>query len=309
MLDARFLTRNGLAARRLAAELLNQQPDSRLPRIRDYAQRLGVGNGTVQAALQLLENTGAVRTEARGHLGTYLREVDRAGLWQLAGLGTMLAAMPLPYSRRYEGLATGLRAAFEDAGIPFALTFMRGAQARLDALMDGKVDLIAVSRLAFEEFGEGFPIARLADLGPRTYVGAHGVLLRAGVSLDDPDLAVAVDTSSADQQELTRLVFSGRSVRYVETSYMQLGELFRRGEVDASVWNLDEVHQHIDEDCATIPFDELTSADLADRNSSAVLAVRADDSPALEAVRGRISADLVTRTQRAVLTGDRLPSY
>lgn len=309
MLDARFLTRNGMAARSLAAELLNQQPGSQLPRIRDYAERLGVGNGTVQAALQLLEDAGAVRTEARGHLGTYLREVDRAALWQLAGLGTMLAAMPLPYSRRYEGLATGLRAAFEDAGIPFALTFMRGAQARLDALMAGKVDLIAVSRLAFEEFGEGFPIARLADLGPQTYVGAHGVVLREGVALDDPDLAVAVDTGSADQQQLTRLVFAGRSVRYVEISYMQLGELFRRGEVDASVWNLDEVHRHLSGDVTTIPLGEEISAALADRNSSAVLAVRADGSPALDAVRTRISADVVTRTQRAVLAGDRLPSY
>ncbi|TMQ96269.1 GntR family transcriptional regulator [Actinomadura soli] len=309
MLDARFLTRNGMTARQLAAELLNQQPDSRLPRIRDYAERLGVGNGTVQAALQLLESTGAVQTEARGHLGTYLRAVDRAGLWKLAGLGTMLAAMPLPYSRRYEGLATGLREAFEHAEIPFALTFMRGAQARLDALLAGKVDLIVVSRLAFEEFGADCPIAQLADLGARTFVGAHGVLLRAGASLDDPGLAVAVDTSSADQQRLTRLVFAGRPVRYVETSYMQLGELFRRGEVDATVWNLDEVHQHIDEDFTTIPFDEVTSTGLADRNSSAVLAVRAGDSPALDAVRDRLSAELVTRTQQAVLTGDRLPSY
>ncbi|WP_285697061.1 GntR family transcriptional regulator YhfZ [Actinomadura sp. NBRC 104412] len=309
MLDARFLTRNGMVARRLAAELLNQRVDSRLPRIRDYAERLGVGNGTVQAALQLLENTGALRTEARGHLGTYLREVDRADLWRLAGLGTMLAAMPLPYSRRYEGLATGLRAAFEKAEIPFALTFMRGAQARLDALMSGKVDLIVVSRLAFDAFGEGSRLSRLADLGPRTYVGEHGVLLRAGAALDDPGLAVAVDTSSADQQELTRLVFADRPVRYVETSYMQLSELFRRGEVDASVWNLDEVHQHIAADLTTIPLDEAARGHLGDRNSSAVLAVRADDSPAVEAVRGRLSADLVTRTQQDVLTGDRLPSY
>ncbi|CAM5589502.1 GntR family transcriptional regulator OS=Streptomyces rimosus subsp. rimosus (strain ATCC /DSM 40260 / JCM 4667 / NRRL 2234) OX=1265868 GN=SRIM_029555 PE=4 SV=1 [Streptomyces rimosus subsp. rimosus] len=140
-IDERFLTRNGHAARRLAALLINQPTEgegARLPRVRDLAAELGVGNGTVQAALQLLEESGAMDTVARGHLGTFLVRADRAILWRLAGLGTVLAAMPLPHSRRREGLATGLRGAFEKTGAPFAITFMRGAATRVELCWTGR---------------------------------------------------------------------------------------------------------------------------------------------------------------------------
>lgn len=120
-LDERFLTRNAHAARQLAALLIRQGAHgagARLPRVRDVAELLGVGNGTVQSALRLLEEAGAIKTVARGHLGTFLVGSDRAALWRLSGLGAVQAAMPLPHSRRFEGLATGLRAAFEEAAHP-----------------------------------------------------------------------------------------------------------------------------------------------------------------------------------------------
>ncbi len=307
--DERFLTRNGLTAQQLAGELLAQPPGTRLPRIRDYAETLGVGNGTVQAAFTLLESTGALEVEARGHLGRYLRRIDRAQLWRLAGLGTLLAAMPLPYSRRYEGLATGLRAAFEQAGIPFALTFMRGAQTRVAALCDGKCDLVVTSRLAYDELTREHPVTLLSDLGPDTYVGAHGILLRQGRRLDDPDLAVAVDATSADQEQLTRLVFADRAVRYVETSYMQLRELFRRGEVDATVWNLDEIEHHLDSDVRVLAFDQRLIGQLDERNRSAALVVHSGAGSGAARIRDQLSARTITTAQQEVLGGERIPSY
>lgn len=83
-LTAAFLTRNGRAARRFAVLLLDHAEDARLPRLRDLAEELGVGNGTVQAALRLLEEARAVETTARGHLGTFLARADRGALWHAA---------------------------------------------------------------------------------------------------------------------------------------------------------------------------------------------------------------------------------
>jgi YhfZ C-terminal domain/Helix-turn-helix domain len=308
--DERFLTRNGMAARQLAALLLHHDADSRLPRLRDFAGELKVGNGTVQAGLQLLEAAGAVETRARGHLGTFLVRADRAVLWRLAGLGTLLAAMPLPYSRRYEGLATGLRAAFEEAGAPFAITFMRGASTRLGALLEGKADLVVLSRFAADHIAEEHPVELVADLGPRTYVGSHGLLLRRGTPLRSEGLRVAVDSSSEDLRLLASRVFAGREdVQWVESSYMQLRGLFAQGLVDATVWNLDEVRDHLGPDVEVVPLDEEITRELTMRNSSAALIGRTGETGALDAVRASLDFGLVTGVQDEVLRGERVPQY
>ncbi|MEU2681511.1 GntR family transcriptional regulator YhfZ [Streptomyces sp. NPDC007107] len=309
-LDARFLTRNGLAARQLAAVLLHHEPETRLPRVRDFAEQLGCGNGTVQAALQLLEQSGAISTTARGHLGTFLVRSDRTILWRLSGLGTLLAAMPLPYSRRYEGLATGLRGAFEEAGAPFAVTFMRGAGARTAALLEGKVDLVVLSRFAADQLIAEHPVELVADLGPATYVGAHGMLVRRGADLGAPGLRVAIDHTSEDLRMLVERVFAGREdIEWREASYMQLPDLFSRDEVDATVWNLDEAQDRIGFGVDVLPLGDEVTRELALRNSSAAVICRSDGATALAAIRGSLDLSLVTRLQGEVLRGERIPSY
>ena len=310
--DERFLTRNGLAARQLAALLLGHEPDTRLPRVRDLAEELGCGNGTVQAALRLLEEAGAVETAARGHLGTYLVRSDKAVLWRLSGLGTLLAAMPLPYSRRYEGLATGLRTAFDEAGTPFAITFMRGAGARTRALLERKVDLVVLSRFAADELLEEHPgdLELVVDLGPATYVGAHGMLVREGVSVDAPGLRVAVDHASEDQRMLAERAFEGRSdVRWVEASYMQLADLFEREQADVTVWNLDEVQGRRGMRAEVLPLGDEITRDLSLRNSKAAVISRSGSGTALRAVRDALDPARVAALQSEVLRGERMPSY
>ncbi|MEV7425703.1 MULTISPECIES: GntR family transcriptional regulator YhfZ [unclassified Streptomyces] len=308
--DERFLTRNGLAAQQLAVLLLKYEPDARLPRIRDFAEKLGVGNGTVQAALQILERAGAIETTARGHLGTFLVGSDRAALWRLSGLGTLLAAMPLPYSRRYEGLATGLRSAFEAAGAPFAITFMRGAGARTAALLAGKVDLVVLSRFAADRLIEEHPVELVADLGPATYVGAHGLLLRHGLDPDAPGLRVAVDPASEDQRMLAERAFAGRTdIEWVEASYMHLRDLFERDRADATVWNLDEVQALLGESVDVRPLGDEVTRELSLRNSSAAVIGRAEGATALGAVRDSLDLSVITDLQAEVLRGERTPMY
>ncbi|MEV8392545.1 MULTISPECIES: GntR family transcriptional regulator YhfZ [unclassified Streptomyces] len=308
--DERFLTRNGLAARQLAVLLLNHEPETRLPRVRDFAVELGVGNGTVQAALQLLENAEAIETTARGHLGTFLVRSDRSILWRLSGLGTLLAAMPLPYSRRYEGLATGLRSAFEEAGAPFAITFMRGAGARTTALLEGKVDLVVLSRFAADRLIEDHPVELVADLGPATYVGAHGLLVRRGSDPETLGLRVAIDHASEDQRMLAERAFAGRSdIEWVEASYMQLRELFEHDRADATVWNLDEVQGLLGTSVDVLPLGDEVTRDLSLRNSRAAIIGRTEGAKALGAVRESLDLSVITALQAEVLRGERTPSY
>ena len=54
----------------------------------------------------------------------------------------------LAYTRLYEGLASGLKAQFD--GIPFYYAHMRGADIRVECLLNGVYDMAVVSRLAAE---------------------------------------------------------------------------------------------------------------------------------------------------------------
>ncbi|MGW7489765.1 GntR family transcriptional regulator YhfZ [Streptomyces sp. NPDC054786] len=318
-LDERLLTRNGHAARQLAALLIRQGADGagmRLPRVRDFAERLGVGNGTVQAALRLLEEAGAIKTVARGHLGTFLVGSDRAVLWRLSGLGTVPAAMPLPHSLRFEGLATGLRTAFEEAGAPFAITFLRGAAARVAALAEGRAELAVLSRFAADRLIGRQPVELIADLGPATYAGEHGLLLRPGVTLGSPGLRIAVDDASEDQRMLTERVFGHRpDVEWVPCSSLQPWEELAQGRADATVWNLDEVlgpvrGQPVAE-MQVLPLGDELTRDLAVRHASAALIGRTGEAGAgaLAAVRDAVKLSTVTAVQGEVLRGERVPAY
>ncbi len=139
------------------------------------------------------------------------------------------------------------------------------------------------------------------------------MLLRHGVELDTPGLRVAVDHASEDLRMLVDLVFAGRpDVQLLEASYMQLPDLFARGEVDATVWNLDEVQDRlggVGVDVVPLGGDEVTR-ELSLRNSSAAVIGRAEGgAKALAAVRDSLDLSLITSLQREVLEGTRLPSY
>ena len=183
------------------------------------------------------------------------------------------------------------------------------AATRARALLDGKVDLVVLSRFAADRLMEEHPVDLLVDLGPGTYVGAHGLLLRHGVDLDFSDLRVAVDYSSEDLRTLAERTFEGRDVTWVETSYMQLRDLFARGEVDATVWNLDEVHDQLGTAVEVLPLDDAITRSLSLRNSSAAVIGRSDGAQALAAARAALDLTVVTTLQSEVLRGERIPSY
>lgn len=297
------MSRNGLAAMQLSRQILALPVGAQLPRARDIAAELNCGNGTVQAGLQLLEQAGAIRTTSHGRLGTTLDVADRSLLWELGGMQTLTMSMPLPYSRRYEGLASGFLAAFKEAGIPFDLLYLRGSRGRLHTLVQGSIDIAVTSGLAFDLQRDEVPVQELVDLGPRTYVGGHGIVLALGKELSTPGLRVAVDHASADQTHLVESVFGGRDVTFVETFYSQLDDEFAAGRIDATVWNVDEIDQHLH---AAVTVQELPDTE---RNTHAVLAVREGTKRVPRALFDDLDLDLVRTVLDDVLAGRRFPAY
>lgn len=187
----------------LARYLLGEKCGNRLKTIDELANECRSSVGLTQAALKTLESSGAIRIERRGRNGSYLVEMDNKALLTHVDINNVVCAMPLPYTRLYEGLASGLKAQFD--GIPFYYAHMRGADIRVECLLNGVYDMAVVSRLAAESYLTQKGLCLALELGPHTYVGEHQLICRKGESANVK--RVGLDNRSADQKIMTDVFF------------------------------------------------------------------------------------------------------
>lgn len=300
-MKTQMLSRQGEATMALARRLLGFRLGDRLPTFHSMAQEFGVSNGTLQSAMGVLSESGAVSVESRGRLGSFITGIDHSQLWDFSGNAFVSIAMPMPYSLRYEGLATGLQAAFLEHRIPFTLQFVRGGRHRLRLLSEGRVDYTVVSGYT-ASVAEGVEIAR--DFGPKTYVGGHGIVIRQGLSHEASGLRLGVDNSSIDQIQMTKFAF-GDLDRHelVKVSYQQLGRAFSSGRIDATVWNLDEVTEHL-----PVPVD-LIELDASWQFSTHAVIVKPAGVAEIATVQNVLNSHLVPQVASQVCDGSRMPSY
>ncbi len=235
-------SKNGLAAKFIAKELIQVLEGERIPRISDFTEKLSLGRGTVQGALKVLEDLHAISLDSKGHLGTFLKKRDLNLLYEIAGIGPIVGVMPLPYSRKYEGLATGIVEAIEEIQKKSGLAFMRGARNRLEALKSRRYDFAIMSVLAAEEaIAKSDSLEILRAFGPETYVTSHKVFFsEKNHKRIAAGMRVGIDYSSADQANITLMECEGLDVEYIEVNYMHLYSMLKNGSIDAAVWNSDE---------------------------------------------------------------------
>jgi hypothetical protein len=305
-----LVSKQGMAVVELANLLLTYQRGDRIQSVQQYAAEFGFGVGTVQAALSYLQETGAVSLDTRGHLGTFIREINYPLIWSLTGQHHIVGGMPLPYSRRYEGLATGLHETFNRAGVALNLLYTRGALNRLRGLASGKLGFVVLSRFAFNNATEyGLAIEEVLGLGTESYVGQHIVLLRDhdGREIED-GMRVGIDPSSIDQVRLAREACREKNVELVKISYMNLMTAMQRGQIDATVWNRDDFY------ASSYPFKAVPlsqAQDLAQtqENTEAVIAVEKGNQLALRTLRSIVDKELVRDIQRQVMENKLIPTY
>jgi len=299
----------GRVAMQIAADLLSLRPGDRIPRVQDYARRCETGNGTVQSALRSLVDAGAVQVEARGHLGTFLVQADYRKLREIAGFTSLLGLMPLPYTRRYEGLASGLYEAVRGSDIPFSLGYMRGARSRVAAVRRGQADFAVLSRLSADLAVAEGGVVPVMGLGPESFVYRHGILLANPQFTGITDgMRVGVDPQTLDQARLTELECRGKQVELVEVPYSHLIPRLREHQIDAAIWNLDEFSAGMME-VHSLPLQNPEAVRVSETATEAVLVINADR-PDLERLLPEIIDPAVVRqVQEEVLEGRRIPSY
>lgn len=297
----RTFIKEGVVITTLARYLLGEKCGNRLKTIDELATECRSSVGLTQAALKTLESSGAIRIERRGRNGSYLVEMDNKALLTHVDINNVVCAMPLPYTRLYEGLASGLKARLM-AFLYYA--HMRGADIRVECLLNGVYDMAVVSRLAAESYLTQKGLCLALELGPHTYVGEHQLICRKGESANVK--RVGLDNRSADQKIMTDVFFGDSDVERVDLSYHESLQRIVKGDVDAVIWNVVAENELTMLGLEATP---LTDDPRFLQATEAVVLTRVDDYPMQQLLRAVVDKHALLAHQQRVVSGEQEPSY
>ena len=303
----KLMQKSGIIVMKLAQEFMAMEAGDRIDTVANYSGRFVTARGTVQSALKLLSDNKAVSIEARGHLGSFITYIDYKKLLEYTDVTSIVGTMPLPYSKLYEGLATGLYKNMEKSKIPFNIAYMRGAKNRIDAMNKGRYDFAVVSKLAAkQEIQNGMNIYIVIEFGVFSYVSEHALIFNDPSKMNIEDgMKVAIDRSSIDHTILTIRQCRGKDVEFVELPYNQIITKLASGVIDAAIWNIDEIiEKKID-----IKYYPLSDNEFDNMDTEAVLVMNKNKSQLGNFIKRFLNRDEILAYQKKVASGELIPSY
>lgn len=238
-------TKNAHTIEHLAKYFITVEIGDRINTVTQFQDVIDVARGTIQNSIKYLINEEAITLKAQGQLGTSLINKDMIKLLNFAGIHNLIGVMPLPYSKVYEGLSTGiLQSMNNNLNIDVNMAYMRGAENRINMILNGRYDFAVVSKFAALEYKKHNEfIEIITEFRPGSFLSNHVLMFsdRNNSHIKD-GMKIGIDNSSIDQASLTRAVCSGYDVEFIEVNYTQLIEQLLLKEIDATVWNGDEVN-------------------------------------------------------------------
>ena len=301
-----LFSKNGIATYTLAREFIKYHVGDKIPTVSELSETFDLARGTVQNAIKLLQQSDAIRIESKGHIGSYLVKKNMTILLEFAGISSIVGVMPLPYSKRYEGLASGLLVTMENHyNIPASMAFMRGSKNRISMLISNRYDFAIVSRSAAEEIiQEHDNILIVMSFGKNSYLSEHVIIFKDDQMKEIQDgMRIGIDYDSVDQRVLTQQVCAGKNVEYVSVDYSRILERVVNGDIDAAIWNKDEITEKF----VKVNYSELNGYDTS--SNEAVMVVSKDESEMVELLKTIIDPETVVNIQKLVLEGKITPSY
>jgi hypothetical protein len=295
----------GKAVVSIANEFISLEEGDKIPTV-SYLQEINdCSRGTVQNAISTLKEINAIKIEPHGQSGTILTYKNTKLLLQIIGINNIVGCMPLPYSKRYEGLATGLVSTIENSyNIKSSLAFVRGAKNRIEMLLSGRYDYAVVSLLAAKQFiKENKDIVIVKELGAGTYTGDHVIIFHDQKETKIRDgMKVGIDDSSIDQTKLTDIVCKGIKVKKVHLSYSNVLKTIALGNIDCAIWNKDEIYDKY----MNINYQSI------DKNKDDTIAVIVADKKRknfINFLNKVIDEEIVISKQKEVMDGSLIPTY
>ena len=268
-----------------------------LPTNAHYARTVGGTAGTIQRAMAVLAEQGAVTTTSHGTRGRAVESIDLGRAWALAGLAPVRLLLPPGGPEEVEQLSDALTDELTTVGIPHTVRHERGGARRLDSIADDRADVAVVSAGVLDAAARQLGDVHVRLLGPGTYYGrGRLVSVRRSAELAAVPARVAIDRDSPDHVALTEASYPREGgYTYVDHPFPDVPAAVLRGDVDAGVWH--RSHSLIPLDLAG-----LTCVPLPDRAE----AVWSEISAA--ALVGSASRQELISVLRAILAGPRWSS-
>ncbi|MPN45695.1 hypothetical protein SDC9_193264 [bioreactor metagenome] len=144
----------------------------------------------------------------------------------------------------------------------------------------------------------------MKSFGPHSYLSEHvGIFNNPKAKTIEDGMRVGIDVDSIDQKELTEEVCRGKKVDFIPVDYSQILSRVIEGDIDAAVWNKDEVTDKI----VNINYVSVKTENVAD--TEAVIVVRRDKEEIISLLNEIIDIETVMNIQKLVLEGKITPSY
>lgn len=232
------------AVQAIVRDALSLGVESSMPTNIEYQERYGISAGTMQRALAVLADRGALEVVSRGHLGRVIRAMDLAQCWQAAGLDPVRLALPPSGPPEADVLAEQLAEGLTASGIPHTVKHIPGGAARLAAVRAGVHDLTVVSAGTWANAapdwptGDGNVLLRQFPAGTY-YAPGRLVVVRRAADVSDGAMRVAIDEHSPDHSALTAAALPrSTGYDYVPTTFTGVPRAVLSGDVDAGVWHI-----------------------------------------------------------------------
>lgn len=282
------------------------EPMERIKTVTAYSKDLKVSRGTIQNSIKYLVDSEAIELESRGQLGTFLVKKDIIKLLQISGLNYIIGSMPLPYSKRYEGLSTAIiKSIEENLNLPMNMSYMRGSKNRMEMVLSGRYDFTITSKFAaLDAIKDNDNLEIVKEFGPYSYLSRHVIMYTNENFRDIEDgMIAAVDKDSVDQEQLTLLATKDKKVDFIYTSYSQLTENLLESKIDFAIWNGDE----LDDKHLNIKSKELNINDSI--NTIAVIVIDKRRIEMKKIIQDYIDIEYVKNIQKQVVENKIIPKY
>lgn len=303
-----YLKKEGAALTVLARYLLTKKIDDRLLTIDLLSDEFGYSVGYISKAFKLIEEQEAITLNKRGCNGTFIAFIDYEKLIGISDFDKLVCAMPLPYTKQYEGLASGLKQQIKK--IPFYFAHMRGASIRAECLIAGIYDVAIMSKLTAAQFIKQGELQIAMELGPHSYVSEHRLICRKGNNLAIK--RVAIDPTSPDQVLLTKMYFAEQNdIEFISVPYNEALQMIYKGEIDASIHNMFDVQLLTSLnliDVSLVDNSQMTFQG-CENAATAVLVIRNDAAHVKAILHYLIDKEQLLAHQTQVISGDIIPSY
>lgn len=230
-----FLMKQGSAVRDIARHLLKEEVGNRLDKVSTLAERYGVSVGSATKAIHFIESKEAVVLHKQGRNGTFINKINYEQLLKLADIGNVVCAMPLPYTKHYEGLAGGFKK--QISAFPFYFAHMRGAAVRAECLADMTYQMAIMSKLSALSVKEKRGLKIILSLGAESYTQRHVYITKkTDSSVREKTLRIGVDQDSPDQMLLTNAYFKATDIDVINVPYNECLNAIESGFIDGAIW-------------------------------------------------------------------------